>query len=127
MVSIVPISPPRLKLLVAILFHCSARAAVSGLACASLVAISGMNALQLHQVISAVTAVAKPLIVSARNCGLNSLDTRGRLTCAAVDFQRSGSFTKTRTRKATAAGIRPDRNTYRQEISGLPFMSTPAI
>ena len=39
--------------------------------------MTGMNALQLHQVISAVTAVMRPLIVSARMAGVNSSATVG--------------------------------------------------
>ena len=116
-VSIVPMRPPMLNQLPAVCFQLS----TSSVACAggnpaaasdaSPVATTEMNALQLHHVIRATTAISSPLIVMARYCGVKSSAIRGGAAWLAACFQRSGSFTNSRTRNATAAGSRPKRNT----------------
>jgi hypothetical protein len=70
-----------------------------------------MNALHVHQVISAVTATMRALKVRARMAGANISRTRAGAAVAAVAAQRSGSLMKARTMKATAAGIRPNIST----------------
>ena len=72
--------------------------------------MTGMNALQLHHRTSAVSAVIRPLMVAGRIAAVNSSATRGGVR-SLFDTQRSGSLTKKRTTSATAAGIRPLRNT----------------
>ena len=57
------------------------------------VATTEMNALQLHQVIKATTAIKRPLIVMARYCGVKSSAIRGGAAWLAAFFHRSGSFT----------------------------------
>src|SRR5580700_1407946 len=83
--------------------------------------IVGMKALQLHQVMSATVAIRRPLTVMARYAGVNSSDKRGAAAEAAALFHRSGSLTNIMTRNASAAGTRPNRNTYRHATSGLPL------
>ena len=71
-----------------------------------------MKALQLHQVMSAMTAIAKPLSVARAVLGREQLgDARAARALAAACFQRSGSLTNRRTMNATAAGTSPHRNT----------------
>ena len=72
---------------------------------------TGMKTLELHHIKRAVSAMRKPLRVRRRYSGVKRSRTRGGATVAATCFQRSGSFTKMRTRKATAAGMRPQRKT----------------
>src|SRR4030095_9063478 len=104
--------------LVAWAFQLSASARVAGRArpwaaastLARPLAITGMKALQLHQRTSAVRAVIRPLMVAGRTAGVNSSATLGGVL-SRLDTQRSGSFTKKRTRSAAAAGIRPLRKT----------------
>ena len=74
-------------------------------------ATTGRNALQLHHVISATSAIMKPLMVIDRYAGENSSASRGGAAISATDFHRSGSLTNMRTRNATAAGTRPNRKT----------------
>jgi hypothetical protein len=70
-----------------------------------------MKALQLHQVISATTVTISALTVRARMSGAKISRTRAGLAVAVAVFQRSGSCTKARTMKATAAGSRPNIST----------------
>src|SRR4051794_25684497 len=113
-------SPPRLKVLVAMAFHSSIRVAASfgdrpcAARVASPVAMVGMNALQLHQVTRATTARRRPVTVAWRYAGLNRSRIVGGAADLAILFQRSGSLTNQRTRKATNAGRSPKRKTYRQ-------------
>ncbi len=72
---------------------------------------TGMKALQLHHMIRATTAMQNPERVMARYRGVKSSARRGGGAEEAADFQRSGSRTKRRTRKAAAAGISPARKT----------------
>ncbi len=117
-VSSVPISPPMLNQLVAWAFQLSASASVAARSspCAAAstlarpLAITGMNALQLHHRTSAVRAVIRPLMVAGRTAAVNNSATLGGVL-SFLDTQRSGSLTKNRTRSATAAGSRPLRNT----------------
>src|SRR6185295_14953502 len=86
-----------------------------------------MKALQLHHMMRATTAIRNPEMVIARYFSVNSSERRGWGADEAADFQRSGSFTKRRTANATAAGMRPQRKTYRHETSGDWLQRTPAI
>ena len=74
--------------------------------------MTGMNALQLHHMISAVSAMMKPLSGDGRTRGGEQLgDARRRRGIAAADFQRSGSLTKVRTRKRHRGRDQAGRNT----------------
>ncbi len=70
-----------------------------------------MKALQLHQVISAITATMSALIVRARMSGAKISRTRAGAAVAAAASSVSGSLMKARTTKATAAGTRPNNST----------------
>src|SRR5262249_52375514 len=88
------------------------------------VAMVAMNALLVHQVISATRAMPRPLSVIVRKRGEKSSESDG--VAAALTFcQRSGSFMKNRTTNATAAGISPKKNTSRHATSGLDGNATP--
>src|SRR3954465_658877 len=125
----VAIRPPMLKVLVAVRTHSwpitsiegrpDAPAAVNLVhsTCARPLATTEINALQLHHVISAVTAMQKPLIVRARYFGEKSSEIFARCSLATA-FQRSGSLIKSRTASAAAAGINPNKKTYRHETLG---------
>src|SRR4029079_6405705 len=129
MVNSVAISPPRLKVFVAVLTHCCPITSIDGSpptpaavsfvhsTCANPFATTEMKALQLHHVINAVTAMQNPLMVNARYFGEKSSDIFARWA-AVVFFHRSGSLINIRRSKAAAAGIRPKRNTYRQDTLG---------
>ena len=67
--------------------------------------------MQVHQVISATTATISALTVRARTPGAKISRTRAGAALAVAVAQRSGSRTKKRTTKATAAGIRPNSST----------------
>src|SRR5688572_607757 len=115
----VPIRPPRLKALVAVLIQSCLSAAVAAgssarvraSAPARVLATAWMNTLQLHQVMSAVKVTIRALRVSGNISGVNISRIRAGAAVAATDFQRSGSLTKMRTRKAAAAGSRPNKST----------------
>jgi hypothetical protein len=70
-----------------------------------------MKALQVHQVISAITATMSALAVRARMSGAKISRTRAGLAVAAAAVQRSGSLMNARTANATAAGSRPNIST----------------
>src|SRR5215213_4314533 len=114
----VPIRPPMLNQLVAYAFQLSASASVADRSSprdaastfARPLAMTGMNALQLHHRTSAVSAVMSPLIVDGRIAAVKSSATLGGVR-SRLDTQRSGSLTNIRTRSAAAAGIRPLRKT----------------
>jgi hypothetical protein len=95
---------------------------------ASVLPSSGMNALQAHQVSTAVTAANTPLSVARRSSGVNSCcgvgarDPRARLASQGALSRR-----KSRTAKAINSGARPARKTYRQELCGSEANQTPAI
>src|SRR5688500_20246785 len=103
-VSKVPIKPPILNQLPAVCFQLSTTAVAcaggspAAASLASPVATTEMNALQLHHVISATTAINSPLIVMARYCGVKSSARRGGADFAAAFFHRSGSLTNNLTR-----------------------------
>jgi hypothetical protein len=67
--------------------------------------------LQLHHVMMATSDIASPESVMRRNGGENNSAMRGGGAWLAADYQRSGSFTNSRTANAAAAGMSPVRNT----------------
>src|SRR5436190_23179760 len=77
----------------------------------------GMNALPLHHVIRAVTAIRNPPMVRALYFGEKSSEIFARCSLPTF-FHRSGSLINKRTKNATAAGASPNRNTYRHEVAG---------
>src|SRR5690242_16603022 len=85
-----------------------------------------MNALHVHQVINAITATMSALTVRERISREKISRTRAGAAVAAVAVHRSGSFTKARTMNATAAGRRPNINTYRHDIEGSWMNQFPA-
>jgi len=128
------ISPPRLNQMVAVVFQDSASASVAlrsspaarAAVCASPVEIVGMKALVLHHAISAMMAMRVPRTVMPMVSGANRSRMRAGGAFSFAACQRSGSFTNIRTTKARAAGIRPNRNTTRQEDSGESAIHTAA-
>src|SRR4051812_36189435 len=125
----VAIKPPILKVFVAVRTHSCPISSMEGKpdlpaavnfdhsTCARPLATTDIKALQLHHVISAVTAIQKPLIVRARYLGEKSSDIFARCSLATA-FQRSGSLMNRRTTSAAAAGINPNKKTYRQDVAG---------
>src|ERR1041384_5456727 len=115
----VPTNPPKVNQFVAVVFQLSLSAAVaagsSERAAASTPAreftSDCRNALQVHHVISAITATINALAVRARTPGAKISRTRAGAARAVAFAQRSGSRTKKRTTNATAAGINPNSST----------------
>src|SRR6185295_13621811 len=91
------------------------------------VATTGMNALQLHHIRSAVTAVRNPEITAGRWAGVNSSASRGGARRSRTAFHRSGSRTNSRTPSAAAAGRRPHANTHRHDVAGAFGKTVPVI
>src|SRR5512144_1541717 len=119
-----PIIVPMPKALVASAFHCSASTvaltaeAPADARFASPTATTGMKALTLHQTSRLIIAIDAPLNVNARYAGVNNCEIVAGRARSTACFQRSGSLIIKRTASATIAGIRPERNTYRQATSG---------
>ena len=78
----------------------------------------GMKALQLHQVMSAMTAIEAAARCVPRFSGREHLGDARAARQPRRLLQRSGSWMNMRTTNATAAGSRPHRNTYRHDVSG---------
>ena len=78
---------------------------------ASVFASDWMNALQVHQVISATNVTMSALTVRLRIPGAKISRTRAGAPVAAAEVQRSGSWMNMRTTNATPAGSRPNSST----------------
>src|SRR6187399_734620 len=126
MVSSVPSNPPQLKHSVAILIQLCLSAAVApasrprvtASAPARVFTSDWMKALQVHQVMSATKVTMSALTVRLRIPGAKISRTRAGAALEAAAVQRSGSWMNMRTTNATAAGSRPNKSTYRQDIAG---------
>ncbi len=114
-----PSNPPRLNRLEACDFHASLRTLAASPVMPFCVAYSapsvppsrGRNALHAHQVMSAVTAAARPLTVFFRIVGENSSRTCGGCELRTFFSQTSLSLMKSRASTAMTTGASPHRNT----------------
>src|SRR6185369_9868986 len=130
-----PKRPPKLKALEARAFHVSARSRVASAdrpscaACspASVLPSRGTKALHAHQLTTAVTATATPLIVSFRVSALNNSRGDGGFSRLAAVIHCVLSRTNILMSNARITGARPARNTYRHEVWGVEANHTPAI